>query len=212
MIVDDHPLLRQGVAQLVDAQGDLTSCDEVADSTPLLQRVDADDPDILVVDISLEGTDGLDLIKQVKAQRPQQAVLVYSMHDERLYAERALQAGAMGYVNKQEPPEVLIAAIRRVLQGRIYLSDGMSDRLLQRVAKGTSGAATPPEQALSDRELQVLRLIGQGLTTRRIAARLHLSIKTVDTHRENLKAKLSLDSSTELIRYAALWVEGHDGQ
>jgi len=211
MVVDDHPLLRQGVAQLVDAQDDLESCEEVVDSASVLQRVAADDPDVVVMDLSLEETDGLDIIKQLKAQRPDQAILVYSMHDERLYAERALQAGALGFVNKQEPPEALIEAIRRTLSGRIHLSDGMSDRLLQRAAKGAPEEASEPVLSLSDRELQVLRLIGQGLTTRKVAARLRLSVKTVDTYRENLKAKLNLETSNELIRFAALWVAEHDG-
>jgi DNA-binding NarL/FixJ family response regulator len=205
LIVDDHPIVRRGLRQLIGSEPDLEVCGEAADAPDAMQKVVETHPDLVIVDISLQSGNGIELIKQIKAYDARIKMLVSSMHEESLYAERSLRAGAMGYVNKEAAPESLIEAIRQVLKGGVYLSGGMTDRLLRRVVTGEDVQRYSVEN-LSDRELEVFELIGAGLATRQIAEKLHLSIKTIETHRENIKAKLALANSSELARRAVQWV------
>ncbi len=207
LLVDDHPIVRQGLAELIEQEEDLVICGEAQSGFEALQAIAAAKPDLAIVDISLQGTNGLELIKQIKAGHSDVPVLVLSMHDETLYAERALRAGARGYVMKEEATARLITAIRRVLSGEIYLSERMSARLLSRFVDGAPQIGGSPMERLSDRELEVFELIGRGLGTRRIAEELHLSVKTIESHREHIKEKLKLDSSQELMRHAMQWVQ-----
>ena len=205
VLVDDHAIVRQGLAELIDDQGDLAVAGE-ADSPPAAMKVLADiKPDAVVIDITLNNGDGIELCHQVHERWPDLPILVLSMHDESLYAERALRAGALGYVMKQAPQETVMSAIRRVLRGETYLSERMAARLL-RSFTGSRGVAAPEESSplerLSDRELQVFRLIGQGRSVKDIAEALFLSPKTVETHKEHIKQKLKLASSNDLLRYA----------
>jgi DNA-binding NarL/FixJ family response regulator len=202
VIVDDHAIVRQGLAELIDDQPDLVTCGE-ADSPPQAMKVIADTrPDLVVVDITLSGGDGIELCKQVHEAWPSLAVLVLSMHDESLYAERVLRAGAMGYVMKQEPQETVMAAMRRVLQGETYLSDKMAAKLLRSFRGSRSSTDAGPLERLSDRELQIFKLIGQGHSVKDIAETLFLSPKTVETHKDHIKQKLGLKTSNDLLRYA----------
>jgi DNA-binding NarL/FixJ family response regulator len=202
LLVDDHAVVRQGLAELINDQPDLVVCGE-ADSPPDALRVVAETrPDVAIVDISLKSGDGIELCRQVHEQWPDVALLVLSMHDEGLYAERALRAGAMGYVMKQEPQETVMTAIRRILKGETHLSDPMAARLLRSFSGRRDSADVQPLERLSDRELQVFRLIGQGRSVKDIADELFLSPKTVETHKEHIKRKLNLDSSNDLLRYA----------
>lgn len=210
LLVDDHELVRTGIAELIASESDLTVCGEAADAPTALRLLGEARPHVAVIDLTLQEGSGLELIKQVRALNPDVKMVVCSMHDGNIYAERALQAGAMAYVNKQEPAETIVTAIRRVLQDRIFVSEEIEDRILRRKVLGRErdGSATAnvsPVESLSDRELEVLELLGNGLTTREIAARLNLSAKTIDTYREHLKAKLDLSSATELLRYAVTW-------
>jgi DNA-binding NarL/FixJ family response regulator len=208
LIVDDHAVLRAGLRELINHEGDLETCGEAADVAGALSQIEEVRPDLVVVDLSLHEGHGMELIKQVRARFPAVSMLVLTMHDERLYAERALRAGARGYIHKEEPAENVIHAIRRVLAGGVYLSGRSADRVLANLvgpgATGKAGgeAAGPAVNTLSDREMQVLELLGQGRTTRDIARQLRLSPKTVEAHREHLKKKLGLESATELLRYA----------
>jgi DNA-binding NarL/FixJ family response regulator len=202
VIVDDHPIVRQGLAELINDQADLVTCGE-AESPPQAIKVIAETrPDVAVVDISLAAGDGIELCRQVREQWPEMAILVMSMHDEALYAERVLRAGANGYVMKQEPQETVMAAIRKVLAGETHLSEKMAAKLLRSFSKGRSQADAPPLERLSDRELQIFRMIGQGRSVKDIADALFLSPKTVETHKEHIKQKLNLASSNDLLRYA----------
>ena len=205
LIVDDHPIVRHGLAKLINDEPDLEVCGEADSAGDALTMMESEAPDLLLVDISLGGTNGIELIKRVKASDPEMRVLVSSMHDESLYAERALRAGAMGYLNKGENRETLLGAIRQVLRGKLYLSPRMSERLLHRFVLNDQEPDRPAIESLSDRELEVFQLIGEGLTTRQIASRLHLSPKTIETYREHIKAKLNLENSSELIRAAVQW-------
>ncbi len=206
LLVDDHPVMRMGLRQMLETQPDLEVCGEAAGVAEGLDRITDLDPDVAIVDISLPDGSGLELIKQAKERNSRVRLLVSSMHDEKLYAQRALRAGAMGYVSKEEKGDVLIQAVRYLAKGRVYLSPAMTQRMLQTM--GWSGDKPKPTgvQALSDRELEVFELIGRGLTTREIAERLERSIKTVDSYRENIKAKLGLESGTELTRHAVVWI------
>ncbi len=205
LLVDDHPLVRRGLAEVIAREPDLETCGEAADVLEALREVERTNPDVVVIDLTLKTGHGIELIEKLKGRDPRIKTLVSSMHDEMLFAERVLRAGAMGYITKQEPPETLIRAIRQVLRGEVYLSPRMTSRLLHRVAAGKP-AQEDPVQGLSNRELQVYEMIGQGLTIQQIATRLHLSPKTVETHREKIKQKLNLKSSTELNRRAVQWV------
>ena len=212
LIVDDHPMLRRGLAALIESESDLVVCGEVASCAAALDAIREHLPDLVMVDLSLEGSDGLDLIKEMKARHPEIPALVLSMYDEAVYAERALRAGAWGYVTKQELDDTVLLAIRRLLGGEMYLSGKLERRLAAKYLGERTVMAESPLQALSDRELQVFRLIGRGRGTRQIAETLHLSIKTVESHREHIKQKLRLESATELAHRATQWVEtGHTG-
>jgi DNA-binding NarL/FixJ family response regulator len=204
VIVDDHPIVRRGLAELIAAEPDLEVCGEASDLADALQVIENAGPDAAIIDISLTSGHGLELIEQVKAKHLPVKMLVSSMHDEMLFAERSLRAGAMGYIPKQESTEKLLEALRQVLRGEIYLTPRMSNRILKQYAvKPQDGN---PIEGLSNRELQVFELIGQGHTTQQIARKLKLSPKTVETHRENIKGKLNLKNSAELNRSAVQWV------
>jgi DNA-binding NarL/FixJ family response regulator len=208
LLVDDHPIVIEGLKQLIDQQPDLRVCGELSDGRAALATVERLRPDLAVVDLSLKDVNGLDVIKTLKAEHPALPVLALSMHDEMLYAERALRAGASGYVMKQEATKNLLGAVRRILDGGIYLSDNVTAKLLQRVANTKSTGKTSALEELSDREIEVFRLIGEGASTRRIAEMLKLSIKTIESHRENIKRKLNLQDAAELVQSAVAWV--HD--
>jgi len=204
LIIDDHPVVRHGLRQLVSNEPDMVVCGEASGTSDALDQVDATHPDLALVDISLPDGSGIDLIKRLNGRDARVLSLVVSMHDEVLYAERALAAGAMGFVNKQEATNTLTDAIRQVLSGQIYLSPFMRQHMTDRPGEAEPAAAVP-ESRLSDRELEVFELIGRGKTTRDIATTLNLSVKTIETHRVNIKRKLGLDTNTALIRQAVQW-------
>lgn len=207
LIVDDHPIVREGLSLLLSTQPDLEVCGEAADASTALQLVAETSPDLVIVDISLKGGNGIDLIKRIKARDPAARMLVSSMYDESLYAERALRAGASGYINKQEATRKITDAIRAVLDGKIFLSERMAGQMLQRAVGGRSGRIEhSPLEDLSDRELEVFELIGRGRSTREIAEALHLSAKTVETYRDRVRKKLDLNDCSELTRHAIVWV------
>jgi DNA-binding NarL/FixJ family response regulator len=201
-IVDDHPLLRQGLALLVNRERDLAVCGEAEEAQTAMREIVAKKPDILIADISLNGPDGLDLLKNVRMLYPSLPVLILSMHDESIYAERALRARANGYIMKQEATEKVLVAVRRILGGDIYLSDRMANKLLHQYISGIPTDVNSRLSSLSDRELEVFRLIGEGRSTRQIAEKLHLSVKTVETYQAHIKDKLSLQSGRELVQHA----------
>ncbi len=204
-VVDDHPLLRQGLALLINREQDLMVCGEAEDAQSAVHAISHRQPDIMIVDISLNGPDGLDLLKNIRSSYPNLPVLILSMHDEAIYAERALRARANGYIMKQEATEKVLVAIRRILNGELYLSDRIANKMLQQYIGGAPAALQSRLSALSDRELEVFRLIGEGRSTRQIAEKLHLSIKTVETYQAHIKDKLSLRSGRELIQHAIQW-------
>jgi DNA-binding NarL/FixJ family response regulator len=206
MIVDDHPMMRDGLATQISNERDLAVCGEACDVAEALQLVGELNPDLVIIDISLKTGHGIDLIKQIRGRHAKVKMLVNSMYGESVYAERSLQAGALGYLSKQMARETLIDAIRTVLAGKTYLSPEMTDRILKSRVGGMIGPCKSPIESLSDRELQVLTLIGQGNTTSAIARQLNLSVHTIDTYREKLKIKLNLANSAELNRYSAQWV------
>jgi DNA-binding NarL/FixJ family response regulator len=201
-VVDDHPLLRQGLALLINREQDLEVCGEAEEAQTAMREIAAKKPNILIADISLNGPDGLELLKNIRALYPGLPVLILSMHDESIYAERALRARANGYIMKQEATEKVLVAVRRILGGDIYLSDRMANKLLHQYISGGSADMNSRLSALSDRELEVFRLIGDGCSTRQIAEKLHLSIKTVETYQAHIKDKLSLHSGRELVQHA----------
>jgi DNA-binding NarL/FixJ family response regulator len=207
LIVDDHPIFRQGLAQLINLETDLRVCGEVERASETVEAIEASRPDLVLVDISLQDGDGIELVKDLKARFPKLLTLILSMHDESLYAERGLQAGARGYLAKKEPSDVVIGALRRVLSGELHLSDHIKRRILERSANGTVAAPPPPMTRLSDRELQVFRLIGNGSSTGQISRKLHLSVSTIESYRAILKRKLGLRNAIELVRHAVQWVE-----
>jgi DNA-binding NarL/FixJ family response regulator len=206
LVVDDHPMVREGIARLVDDEQDLMICGQADDAPEALKAISETKPDIVVVDVSLKSSSGIELMKSIKAQYPKLPVLVLSMHNEALYAERALRAGAMGYIMKQEASENLLIAIRRVLGGQIYISDKVSKRLIRQLARGRADIGTSSVDNLSDRELEVFHMIGLGCGTSQIAEKLYLSIKTIETYRTHIKKKLNLTDSRELLQYAIQWV------
>jgi DNA-binding NarL/FixJ family response regulator len=205
LIVDDHPIVRRGLADLIDQEADLEVCGEASDTDEALRLVDSASPDVAVIDMSLKSGHGLELIEQIRVKNDRVKMLVSSMHDELLFAERSLRAGAMGYVPKHEPTEKLIDAIRQVLRGQIYLTPRMGNRLLHGMVAGAANDDNPIK-GLSNRELEVFEMIGQGFTTQNIAQKLQLSDKTIETHREKIKRKLNLKNSAELSRSAVQWV------
>jgi DNA-binding NarL/FixJ family response regulator len=205
LIVDDHPALREALALRIGRQHDLAVCGEAADVAEALRLVADARPDVAVIDISLKSGNGLDLIKRIRDGHPDVRMLVWSMHGESLYAERALRAGALGYINKDQATDTIVGAIRRVLGGKVFLSESMAERLLHRAVGGEAVPCSPLD-ALADRELEVFRLIGEGVRTGEIAERLHLSVKTVETYRDRIRQKLDLSDGAELARYAFQWV------
>ena len=204
-IVDDHPIVRQGLALLINREPDLTVCGDAEEAGSALQRIEEMKPDLVVVDISLNGPDGLDLLKDIRSHHPNLPVLILSMLDESLYAERSLRAGASGYIMKQEATERVLVAIRRILGGDIYVSDRMANRMLHRFAGGNDVEQRSPIAGLTDRELEVFRLIGDGRGTRQIAEELHISVKTVESYQAHIKEKLSLKNARELVQRAIQW-------
>jgi DNA-binding NarL/FixJ family response regulator len=207
LIVDDHPMTRAGLVHVINHQPDLVVCGEAENAAEALDAVDACRPDLVLADITLPGKSGLELIKDIKALRPGLPILVISMHDESLYAERVLRAGARGYITKHEGGERLMQAVRHVLSGQIYVSEKMSAHILERFSGGQAAPVCSLVAQLSDREFGVFELLGEGLSAHEIAARLHISTKTVDAHRANIKAKLVIKTTSELISYAARWIE-----
>jgi DNA-binding NarL/FixJ family response regulator len=212
LLVDDHPIVRQGLGQLIDAEQDMQVCAQAGDAPAALAAVRHELPDLAIVDISLAGSDGLELVRQIRESWPTVRVLVLSMHSESVYAERTLSAGAQGYIMKQEPPDRILHAMREVLRDEVFLSDTLRTKLLQRLVGGGKGRERTPIERLTDRELTVLRLIGAGRGTRQIAQELGLSVKTIETYRENLKRKLHLDSAAELMQYAVSWLQEESGR
>jgi DNA-binding NarL/FixJ family response regulator len=201
-IVDDHPMVRERVAELINQEPDLTVCGEAEDAVQAVKTVQTISPDIAIVDITLKDTYGIELIKQLKELRPKLPILVLSMHDEALYGERALRAGAKGYLTKQEASRKVVDAIRRILRGEIYVSDKLAGALVRKVAGGNEQGGGSPVDVLTDRELEVFQLLGQGLTVREVAERLFVSVKSVEAHREHIKQKLNFKTSSELLRFA----------
>lgn len=208
LIVDDHPLLRAGLTQYVNRQPDMVCCAEADSGATTDSAIRRHKPDLVLLDLRLKSEDGLELIKSLKAQFHELPILVVSQCDEMVYAERALRAGALGYIMKEEATEEVLCAIRAVLSGELYLSRKMAIRLVQKSIETRPVAAGPGIESLTDRELQVFQLLGSGLTTRQIAMKLNLSFKTIETYRENLKHKLGLSGAQELVRRATDWVEG----
>jgi DNA-binding NarL/FixJ family response regulator len=209
LIVDDHPMMREGLAQLIDHEPDLCAAHQADNAAQALQMISADLPDLVLLDISLPDKNGLEVIKDVHALYPTLPILVVSMHDETLYAERVLRAGGTGYIMKQEGGKKLMLAIRQVLSGQIYVSEAMSAKILAIFSGHRPGAQSPVEQ-LTDREFEVFELIGRGQGTRQIAESLHLSVKTVEVHRGNIKRKLQLQNGNDVIRYAIRWAEAQN--
>jgi DNA-binding NarL/FixJ family response regulator len=207
LIIDDHPVVCEGLAALIARQAGLVVCGTAQTIPDAIQLIEATEPDLCIVDIGLKGGSGIDLIKRLKQREHSPRFLVSSMHEESLYAERALRAGAMGYIHKQEATRKIIDAIHRVLDDKVYLSDAMTERLLHQVI--AKHEARSPMESLADRELEVFELIGQGLNTRQIAAQLHLSPKTVETYRSRIRLKLNIGSGFELNHQAMQWVLEH---
>ena len=205
-LVDDHPLVREWLANLINQQADLVVCGEAESAPQALQQIETSGPDVIIVDITLAQGSGLDLIKDVRGIYPRAAIIVLSMHEESLYAERALRAGARGYVMKKESTKKILVAIRQVLEGKLYISDKFAATIAERFIDGKNQGASPIE-GLSDRELQVFVMIGQGIETRQIAESLHISIKTVQVYCARIKEKLNLANATELVREAIRWHE-----
>ena len=210
LIVDDHPIVRQGLSELINHEKDLSVCAQAEDATQAMGAIKSVKPDVAVVDISLKEKSGVELIKDIKAQYPNLPVLVLSMHDESLYAERALRAGARGYIMKHEATEKVVTGIRAVLDGQVFVSDKMAARMVYKLVGGGGASSDSAIDNLSDRELEVFNLIGRGLGTRQIAEKLYLSIKTIETYRSHIKEKLNLASAGELLQYAIQWVNSQD--
>lgn len=208
ILVDDHPLMRKGLAMTIDLEPDLQVVAQAENGEDALSLMADAKPDLAIVDISLPGMSGLELLKHLLALEPSLRVLVVSRHDEALYADRAIRAGARGYVMKLEAGDVIVKAIRRVLNGGIYVSEEVNERLLLGMAQGREALSKSPLEVLSDRELEVFELTGRGASTRDIAERLHLSVKTVESYRARIKSKLNLANAAELMQHAVHWVEG----
>ncbi|MEO6847488.1 MAG: response regulator transcription factor [Chthoniobacterales bacterium] len=206
LIVDDHPVFRHGIQTLLRSESDLIICGEASSAPAALDAMRQLLPDIALLDISLPGTNGIELIKLMKSEQPKLLILILSMHDESLYALRALKAGALGYVMKAEAPTQILTAIRRVLNGDIYVSQKFSERLIFKAIHSIEGGIGLPVDKLSDRELEVLQLLGRGFGTREIANDLHLSVKTIETHRAHIKEKLGFKDAGEMVRFSIDWV------
>jgi DNA-binding NarL/FixJ family response regulator len=210
LIVDDHPMMREGLAQLIGNDPALEVCGEAGDAHEAMQKINALKPDLVLTDITLPGKNGMELIKDLQTMHPAVLILVISMHDETLYVERVLRAGARGYIMKQEGGKKIAQAIRQVLNGQIYVSEKMSAKILEIFSGHRANVASSPVEKLTDREFEVFQLIGQGVETKQMAEKLHLSTKTIEVHRANIKAKLQLNTMAELIRYAVRWIESQN--
>ena len=207
LIVDDHPAVREALAGRIDRQADMEVCGEAADANEAMRQIEATRPEVAVVDITLKDSNGIELLKRIKAHFQEVRVLIWSMHNEWLYAERALRAGAFGYVNKDQATDTIVDAIRCVLDGKVYLNDTVAQRILHRAVGSDAGLTQHARLAsLANRELEVFRLVGQGVKTAEIAARMHLSVKTIETYRDRIRRKLELGNGAELTHYATLWV------
>ncbi|MFT3782688.1 MAG: response regulator transcription factor [Nibricoccus sp.] len=206
-IVDDHPLLRRGLAELINREADMMFCGEAEDSPSAMKLIGQIKPDLVIVDISLKGYNGIELIKNIKAFDQKIQVLVLSMHDESIYAMRVLKAGAKAYVMKQEVVDKVMEAVRRIRAGKVFVSEKVASRMLDQVVVGGDPVTDSPVDLLSDRELEIVSMIGNGLPTRDIAGKLHISIKTVESHRARIKEKLNLDNAIQLVQFCVRWVE-----
>ncbi len=207
LIVDDHPIVREGLTTIINEQTDLVVCGEAEDAQTALEAVGTLRPDLMIVDISLKGINGIELVKLIQRRYEKMPILVLSMHDESLYVERVLRAGARGYIMKQEGTEMVVTAIHKILGGDIYVSEAMRKKLLRTFQESQPETSGPSVERLSDRELEVFRLIGQGYGTRQIADTLHVSVKTVNTYRQHIKEKLKFETGSELLRHAIQWVQ-----
>jgi DNA-binding NarL/FixJ family response regulator len=206
LIVDDHPIVRDGLITIIDHDKDLTVCGEADEPQEALKAISELRPDVVIVDITLKNSDGIELTKSIKAGYPKLPVIVLSIHDESVYAERALRAGAQAYLMKEVVSDNIVTAIRTVLSGEIYVSNTMGKKMLRKLAAGKADTISGPMDSLSDRELEIFRLIGQGYKPSKIAKSMHLSVKTVETYRARIKEKLNLADADELLRYAIRWV------
>ena len=209
LIVDDHPMMRTGLAQLIGNEDDLKVCGEADNAAQALDAVAKQKFDLALVDISLPDKNGLELIKDIRTLKPELPILVVSMHDESLYAERVIRAGALGYITKQEATRKILVAIRRVLEGIIYLNEKIASRIISRLTAHAGAVAATPAELLSDRELQVFDLTGRGQNTKEIATRLHLAVKTIETYRARIRGKLKLKNTSELLQSAISWTHQH---
>ncbi|WP_445664656.1 response regulator transcription factor [Fodinibius sp. AD559] len=212
IVIDDHPMMRKGLSETLNAEHGFEVIDQFERAEEVLEKYDDLSPDLAVIDISLPGMSGLELLKHLVSRDSDLKVLIVSRHEENLYAKRVLRAGAKGYIMKQEAGEVLVKAVRKILNGGIYVSDEVSEKLLLGMAQGRDDISESPLEQLSDRELEVFEFTGKGKTTRDIAEKLHLSVKTVESYRARIKTKLNLDNATELMRHAVKWVEGEKKQ
>ena len=211
LLVDDHPMVRERLAELINREPDLSVCAEAEDRHQAIERIKARHPDLVIVDITLKNSDGVELIKDIHSRWPGLLMLVLSMHDESLYAERVLRAGARGYITKQEATRSILRAIRRVLEGQIFLNEAIASQIIGRLTAPNSAPAASPVESLADRELQVFELTGRGLNTRQIAEQLHIGVKTVETYRHRIREKLQLVHATDLLRSAIAWAH-HGGK
>ena len=211
MLVDDHPVVRRGIAQLITQESGFAVVAEAESVGEAIETVRTAQPDVVVVDLTLKGASGMELIKQLRGEHQQLPILVVSMHDERIYAERCLRLGANGYVMKEEAAEAIITALRRILDGGTYLSERLMSAAVQRMVGGRPSGRGATVASLSDRELEVFQLIGRGFGTKSIAEQLSLSVKTVEAHKANIKGKLGIRSAPELQRLAVTWMESHEG-
>jgi DNA-binding NarL/FixJ family response regulator len=210
LIVDDHPIVRQGLSRLIDQEDDLAVCGEAESAREAKGAIRDLKPEAVIVDISLKQGDGIELVKDARAHYPTLPILVLSMHDETIYAERMLSAGANGYIMKQAASDQFLVALRRVLDGGIYVSEAVGNSMIQKFASGGSYISANPIDRLSNRELQILHMIGRGLSTRQAADTLNLSVKTVESHRQRIKRKLNLTTGSQLVQYAVNWFSGRE--
>lgn len=210
LIVDDHPIVRQGLRRLIEQEEDLTVCGEAETTREAKAAIRELKPDVVIVDISLKQGDGIELVKDARAHYPTLPLLVLSMHDESIYAERMLSAGANGYIMKQAASDQFLVALRRVLEGGIYVSEVVGNSMIQKFASGGAYISANPIDRLSNRELQILHMIGRGLSTRQAAEALNLSVKTVESHRQRIKRKLNLSTGSQLVQYAVNWFSGRE--
>jgi DNA-binding NarL/FixJ family response regulator len=212
LIVDDHPIVRQGLRRIIENEEDLSVCGEAETARDARTAIKDLNPDVVIADISLRQSDGIELVRDVRAHHPMLPILVLSMHDEAIYAERMLSAGANGYIMKQAASEQFLLSLRRVLDGGIYVSEAVGNNMIQKFAAGGAHVSANPIDRLSNRELQILHMIGKGMSTRETAHSLNLSIKTVESHRQRIKRKLNLTTGTQLVQYAVNWFTGREAR